>query len=300
MLPTHHPFILDARGKWLDCRRENPAGPVVMGILNVTPDSFSDGGRYTSLDAALARVETMISEGAAIIDVGGESTRPRGRAYGAGASAVAEAEERERVVPIIRAITGRFPDILVSIDTYKPAVARAALEVGAHLVNDVTGLRLFPETAAVAAEAGAPLIVMHSLGRPGEMPHEHPYTDVVAEVYASLDASIQTAQRAGVRDIVVDPGFGFGKTPAENAALIRHTDAFLALGRPVLVGVSRKSSIATFLGDPSRPPDARLFGSLGATAVAVLRGATLVRTHDIRETVDLLRVIAAVTTAAPR
>lgn len=273
---------------------------LVMGILNITPDSFSDGGRYALLDAALARVEAMISEGAAVIDVGGESTRPRGKAYGAGAGAVAEAEERARVLPVIRAIAGRFPDVLVSIDTYKPAVARDALEAGAHIVNDVTGLRLFPETAAVAAEAGAPLIVMHSLGRPGEMPHEQRYANVVAEVHASLDASVRIARSAGVRDIVVDPGFGFGKTPAENAALIRETDAFLGLGRPVMVGVSRKSSIATLLGDPDRPPGERLFGSLGATAVAVLRGATIVRTHDVRETAELLRVMASVMTGDAR
>ena len=265
-----------------------------MGILNVTPDSFSDSGCYLSLDDALRRAEAMLDEGAALIDVGGESSRPRGAAYGAGADAVPAQEERRRVLPVVKAIAGRFPEALISVDTYKPEVARAALEAGAHLVNDITGLRYYPEMARVAAEAHAPLVVMHALGRPGDMPHEHRYTDVVHEVQASLRQSVRVAEEAGVRHIITDPGFGFGKTPAENLRLIDRVDTLLALGRPVLVGLSRKRTIGVTLGRPEAPVEARLFGTLGATAVAVLRGATLVRTHDVRPTVEMLRVLAAV------
>jgi dihydropteroate synthase len=288
-------FRLDCRGRLLDCRPGIEAGAHVMGILNVTPDSFSDGGRYLDRDAALRRAERLLAEGAAIIDVGGESTRPRGRTYGGGAEPVPVDEECARVLPVIEALRTRFPEALLSIDTYKPEVARAALEAGAHLINDVTGLRHHPETAAVAQAFGAPLIVMHALGYPGEMPHEHAYTDVVAEVQASLAASVATAEAAGVRHIVVDPGFGFGKTVAENLRLLDNVDTLMTLGRPVLVGISRKSTVGAVLGAPGLPVpvEGRLYGTLGATAVAVMRGATLVRTHDVRPTVELLRVLAA-------
>ena len=288
-------FVLDCRGRPLDCRPGQPFGAQVMGILNVTPDSFSDGGLFMEQDAALRRVEEMLEEGAAVIDVGGASSRPRGKVYGAGARALPPEQETARVVPVIAAVAERFPEAILSVDTYHPAVARAALEAGAHLVNDITGLRYFPETAAVAAAFGAPLIVMHALGRPGEMPHAHTYADVVAEVATSLRASVARAEAAGVRHVVVDPGFGFGKTPAENLKLLRAADVFLGLGRPVLVGISRKSTIGAILGAPDAPApvEARLFGSLGATAVAVMRGATIVRTHDVRPTVEMLRLLAA-------
>ena len=292
-------FVLDCRGQALDCRpgrgvlRER--GAHVMGVLNVTPDSFSDGGRYLEPDAALRRAEAMLEEGAAIVDVGGESSRPRGKAYGAGATPVGAEEEAARVVPVVAAIAERFPEALVSVDTYKPEVARAALEAGARLVNDITGLRYFPETADVAASFGAPLVVMHALGRPGEMPHEHHYGDVVADVGASLRTSVEVAEGAGVAGVVVDPGFGFGKSPEENLRLVRGVHTFLELGRPVLVGLSRKSTIGAVLGGPDGPApvEDRLFGTLGATAVAVLRGATLVRTHDVRPTAEMLRLLAA-------
>jgi dihydropteroate synthase len=264
-----------------------------MGILNVTPDSFFDGGRYLDVDAALHRTEQMLDEGAVLVDVGGESSRPRGKTYGAGAEIVEHDEERQRVVPVIEAIARRFPKALISVDTYKPEVAQAALDAGAHIINDITGLRLYPEMAELAAVFGAPLIVMHALGRPGEMPHEHTYNDVVEEVAASLRKSVRLAEALGVRQVVTDPGFGFGKSPTENLRLMNSVDRFVALGRPVLVGISRKSTIGTVLGPPGAPlPVAeRLYGTLGATAVAVLRGATLVRTHDIRPTVEMLRVL---------
>ena len=241
-----------------------------MGILNVTPDSFSDGGRYLHVDAALRRAETMLEEGAALIDVGGESSRPRGSVYGAGADAVAAEAEMQRVLPVVEAVAARFPEALISVDTYKPEVARAALAAGAHLINDITGLRYFPEMAAVVAEAGVPLVVMHALGRPGEMPHEHRYADVVEEVRASLEASVRVAEEAGVRHVVTDPGFGFGKTAAENLRLIDGVDSLVGLGRPVLVGISRKSTIGAVLGRPGTPApvEARLYGTLGATATS--------------------------------
>lgn len=288
-------FILDCRGHPLDCRPGRPNGAHVMGILNVTPDSFSDGGRYLNPDRALHRAVTMIEEGAAIIDVGGASSRPRGRAYGQGALPLSPREEIDRVLPVIEAILHERPDAILSIDTYHPEVAGAALDAGAHIINDITGLRFAPEIADLAAAFGSPLIVMHSLGAPGDMPHTHAYDDVVADVTASLAAAIATAEAAGVRHVVVDPGFGFGKTSAENLRLVGHTDSLLPLGRPVLVGVSRKSTLGVVLGTPEVPAsvDARSFGALGATAVAVMRGASLVRTHDVRGTVEMLLVMGA-------
>ncbi len=285
-------FALDCRGRALDCR---PGRAHVMGILNVTPDSFSDGGRHLDPSAALRRAEAMLEEGAVLIDVGGESTRPRGTAYGDGAAAVDADEEKRRVLPVVEAVAARLPEALISVDTYKGKVAEAALAAGAHLVNDVTGLRLGDGTARAAARYGAPLVVMHSLGRPGEMPHAHAYQDVVRDVKAVLAASVAKAEAAGVRDVVVDPGFGFGKTARENLRLLAHTDAFLGLGRPVLVGVSRKSTIGAVLGSAEAPAPVgeRLFGTLGATAAAVLGGASIVRTHDVGATAEFLRVLTA-------
>ena len=265
-----------------------------MGILNITPDSFSDGGLYTTEDKALRQTERMLREGAAVIDVGGESTRPGGRTYGKGAEAIAEQQELSRIIPVIKAISARFPEAVISIDTYKPSVAQAAVEVGAHIINDVTGLRLYPEMAEIAASAQAPLIVMHSRGRPGEMPHEHRYADVTKEVFTTLEKAVATAKEAGVETLIVDPGFGFSKTPGENLTLINETHTFLQLGHPVLVGISRKSTIGMILGEPDAPApvDERLFGTLGATAVAVLQGASMVRTHDVRPTYELLKVLS--------
>ncbi|HYE96708.1 MAG TPA: dihydropteroate synthase [Rubricoccaceae bacterium] len=289
-----NPWVLDCRGRMLDCRPGRPAH--VMGVLNVTPDSFSDGGRYATRDAALKRAEEMLAEGATILDVGGESTRPRGSAYGAGAAPVAPEEELRRVIPVVEAISQRFPHALISVDTYKGEVAREALRAGAHLVNDVTGLREGVGTARAAADFGAPLVVMHALGRPGTMPHEHRYTDVVEDVAENLARSVRTAEEEGVRHVVVDPGFGFGKTPAENLRLIGRLDRLVALGRPVLVGVSRKHTVGVVVGSAERPAPVgeRLYGSLGLAAAAVLGGASIVRTHDVRPTAEVLRALAAV------
>lgn len=266
-----------------------------MGILNVTPDSFSDGGLYVDLDIALFKVEQMLQEGASIIDVGGESSRPKGSVYGDGAAAVPADEEKRRVIPVVEAIAQRFPEAFISVDTYKPEVAEAALEVGAHLINDITGLRLFPEMATVTATYQVPLILMHSLGQPGAMPHEHHYDNVVTAVADSLQQSIDVAISTGTQQLVTDPGFGFGKSVDENLQLIAETDTFLSLGYPVLMGISRKSTIGAMLrgADNPAPISERLYGSLGATATAVLKGATLIRTHDVRPTVDMLKLLAA-------
>ena len=259
-----------------------------MGILNVTPDSFSDGGQFTDVEDAVARARAMAEDGATIIDIGGESTRP-------GAAPVPEAEERRRVLPVIDALADAVPNALLSIDTYKPGVAEAALDAGAHIVNDVTGLRHHPETAEVAAAHGAPLILMHSVNAPGALTDAPDYDDLMDAVITSLRQSVEIADEAGVEHIVVDPGFGFGKSVQENLRLVNRIDRLLALERPVLVGVSRKSTIGALLGPEGAPAptDERLFGSLGATAAAVVRGATIVRTHDVAPTVEMLRVLGA-------
>ena len=279
-------FVLDCRGHTLDCRPGAPeGGAYLMGILNVTPDSFSDGGQYTAVDDALSRTAEMLRAGASIIDIGGESTRP-------GADPLSAQEERDRVLPVVTAIADRHPEALLSIDTYKPEVAAAALEAGAHIVNDVTGLRHHPETAAVAADHGAPMILMHSVNEPGALTEAPSYDDVLDAVVASVRRSIEIAEEAGVAHLAVDPGFGFGKTVAQNLRLVNRVDRLLALDRPVLVGISRKSTIGAVLGtdDAPRPVGERLHGSLGATAVALMRGATLVRTHDVAATADMLRL----------
>ncbi len=288
-------FLLDCRGRILDCRPRTEGGAHVMGILNVTPDSFSDGGRYLDRTAALERVYEMVREGASIVDVGGESSRPAGAVYGRGAAAVPVSEELSRVIPVIESVAEQHPEVLISIDTYKPELARAALEAGAHIVNDVTALRYTDETAHVAAEFGAPMVLMHSLGKPGDPPLTREYADVVADVKRELAEAVDRATFAGVRHVVIDPGFGFGKSPDENLRLINAVQSLLELKHPVLIGVSRKSTIGAYLGSPERPApvEARLYGSLGVTAVGVMRGASIVRTHDVRPTVEFLRMMGA-------
>lgn len=270
-----------------------------MGILNVTPDSFSDGGRYLRPDAAIARAEEMIAQGAAIIDVGGESSRPTGKTYGEGARPITAAEEIRRVTPVIKGIISRFPDVLVSVDTYKPDVASAAMDAGAHIINDITGLRFSTDVGRVAAEADAGLILMHSVGTPGALPHDVEHDDVIATVRQSLEVSLNSAHEVGAENLFIDPGFGFGKSLSDNLRLIKNLEDLDDLGRPIMLGISRKSTIASVLagqGDPP-PPDKRLFGALGATALAVLNGAAIIRTHDIRETVEMLMLLGAIQNA---
>lgn len=291
-------FTLDCRGRTLDARPFLRDGARVMGVLNVTPDSFSDGGRYLQVEDALARTGTMLEEGAAIIDVGGESTRPAGSVYGEGAPRVEAGEELERILPVLDRITEVHPEAIVSVDTYKADVAREALRAGAHVINDVTGLRHAPELAEAVARHDAALVVMHSVGAPGELTHRSEFDDVVAEVKQSLRESVRRAEAAGVEDVVVDPGFGFGKSTRDNLRLLAASDELLELGRPLLVGISRKSSIGAVVGEIRGTPDPapveeRLFGTLGATAVAVMRGASLVRAHDVRATVEMVGSLGA-------
>ena len=257
--------------------------PRVMGILNVTPDSFFDGGRHDDPDRAVERGRTLAAEGADIVDVGGESTRP-------GARAVDASVEIARVVPVVEALAAE--GIPVSVDTSKPEVMRAALAAGASMVNDVRAL-LEPGAMEVVASSGAAVCLMHMRGTPETMQVETAYADVVAEVRDFLARRAAACERAGIarNRIVVDPGFGFGKGVAENLALLRRLRDLVAAGYPVLAGLSRKSTIGAITG---RSPGDRLAGSLAAALTAVERGAAIVRVHDVRETVDALRVYAAV------
>ena len=290
------PWLLDCCGRTLDARPLREGGPGhVVGVLNVTPDSFSDGGRYPSVQAAVDRAAEMATEGATVIDVGGESTRPRGAAYGTGAERVSAGEETDRVVPVVEEIVRALPGVLVSVDTSKGAVAQAALAAGAHLVNDVRG---GGDTAEAAAEAGAALVVMHSAGADHESGVE---SDVVEAVVRRLEALVAAAEAAGVRSVAVDAGFGFGKTPGQNLRLVGRTEDLMErLGRPVMVGVSRKHTLGVVLGSAEAPApvDERLVGGLALAAVAVLGGASLVRTHDVRPTAELLRTLAATVAAS--
>jgi dihydropteroate synthase len=255
-----------------------------MGVLNVTPDSFSDGGRFVSPADAIAHGRRLVAEGADLVDVGGESTRP-------GAAPVDESEELRRVVPVLEGLAG----VPLSIDTWKATVARRALEAGAEMVNDVTALRGDPALADVVAEHDAYLCLAHMQGEPRSMQAAPRYDDVVAEVAAFLKDRIAFALDRGVRRerICVDPGIGFGKTPDQNLELVRRLDALAELGCPVLVGLSRKSTLGKVLGDPDATRGT-LASSLGAAVAAFERGAWMLRAHDVRETVEALAVAAAV------
>jgi dihydropteroate synthase len=259
--------------------------PSVMGVVNVTPDSFSDGGVHFRTEAACFAAHRMVEEGAAVVDVGGESTRP-------GSGGVTVDDELARVVPVLECVEGCLP---VSIDTSKAEVARRALELGAIMVNDVTALRGDPELAGVVAESNAYLCLMHMLGEPRTMQANPVYEDVVADVCAFLEERLAFAVEAGVREerICLDPGFGFGKTLEHNLRLLRELDAVVALGRPVLVGLSRKSTLGRVTGDPSATTGSTA-ASVAAAVAAYERGAWIVRAHDVREHVEALLVAAAV------
>ena len=258
-----------------------------MGIVNVTPDSFSDGGQNLQSEVAIGTARRLLAEGAAIVDVGGESTRP-------GAEAVSLDDELRRVVPVLEGLEGAP----VSIDTAKAEVARRALELGAELVNDVTALRGDPELAGVVADAGAYLCLMHMLGTPRTMQDDPRYDDVAGEVAAFLEERLAFAVAAGIPEerICLDPGFGFGKTPAQNLELLRRLDVLTALGRPVLVGISRKSTLGKLLGDQAATTGTAA-ASVGAAVAAFERGASIFRVHDVREHVEALTVAAAVAAA---
>jgi dihydropteroate synthase len=261
--------------------------PIVMGILNVTPDSFSDGGRFIDSSQALDHARRMLEAGAGIIDVGGESTRP-------GAANVSEEEELRRIIPVIDALANRF-STPISVDTSKPAVMTAAIEAGATLINDVRALRE-PGALEAAARTDAAVCLMHMQGQPRSMQLEPQYEDVVAEVKAFLVERAAACETAGIaRDrLVIDPGIGFGKRLEHNLALLAHLPALAQLGLPVLVGVSRKSMFQTLL---SRPVDQRLAGGVAVATAAVLAGAAILRVHDVAETVDAVKVVQALRAA---
>lgn len=273
---------LPCGSRFLDLSR-----PQVMGILNVTPDSFSDGGRYGQRDAALRHAEAMLKAGATLIDVGGESTRPS-------ALAVSPVEELERVAPVVEAIA-RELDVIISVDTSTPAVIRETARLGAGLINDVRSLQRDGALDA-AADSGLPVCLMHMRGEPTTMQQNPQYPDVVAEVREFLLERLAACSVAGIgaERVILDPGFGFAKTLEHNLSLFKHLHALHALGRPLLVGVSRKSMIGKVLG---HEVGERLYGSLALAALALSKGAHILRVHDVAQTVDVVRMIAAVEAA---
>jgi dihydropteroate synthase len=271
---------------------------LIMGILNVTPDSFSDGGKFLDADEALAHAEQMISEGADIIDVGGESTRP-------GGEPISHEEEIKRVVPVIEALA-RKTNTPISVDTTKSEVARAALDAGAAIVNDISALRFDFYVADAAARAGAGLVLMHSRGTPATMHRLPPVADIMQEVTSSLRASVNMAERRGVKreSIVIDPGIGFGKSQEQNLELIAKLDQLIAAfpDLPVLVGTSRKSFIGKILADESgtpAPAEDRLHGTMATITAAVLSGAHIIRVHDVKAAVETIRVADSIRSSSP-
>jgi dihydropteroate synthase len=262
-------------------------GPVVVGILNVTPDSFSDGGDFLDPDAAAEHAITMLEEGAGILDLGGESTRP-------GSDPVSPEEEIRRVVPVVERILAVRPEAVISVDTYRAETATVALEAGASLVNDVTALRGDPSMATVVEEAGCPVILMHMQGEPKTMQMEPHYEDVVREVTDFLDRRAEHVVAAGVRpeNIIVDPGIGFGKNLGHNLELLRNLDVIVALGYPVLVGASRKRFIGSITG--VQEASERIIGTVATTVLAYERGATYFRVHDVLANREALAVAEAV------
>lgn len=287
---TSNEFVISREHKvetgWRTSRRViDLSKPVLMGVLNITPDSFSDGGRYLDPDAALQRVERLQREGADVIDIGGESTRP-------GSLRVEEDEELRRVIPVIEAAR-RHVDAAISVDTTKATVARNALEAGAEIVNDISGLRFDPRIARLAAESGAGLVLMHIRGTPRTMQQDIHYDDLVGEVRAELAQSVKRALDSGCKSdqLVVDPGIGFGKTAEQNLALIDQLAEIGRLGYPVLVGPSRKSFIGKALG---LELEDRVEATLAACVVALLRGARVFRVHDVmaaRRALDMAEAI---------
>ena len=281
-------FKINHKGKFLNLGHKT----AIMGILNITPDSFSDGGVfYKNIDKAVEHVSQMLENGADIIDIGGESTRP-------GATPVPVEEEMERVIPVIKAIRKELGDnFLISIDTYKAEVAKAAINEGADIVNDISGMTFDPKMAETVAQLDCPVVINHTRGRPTEMQKDVYYDDVVLEIIEFLENQINYGISKGIRKdrFIIDPGIGFGKLVEHNIEIIKRLPEFKVLGLPILIGISRKSFIGVILknlmGKDDVPPKDRINGSLGATAYAVLNGAHIVRTHDIKETAEFLTII---------
>ena len=266
-------------------------GPALFGILNVTPDSFSDGGDFLDPEAAARHAELLLDEGADVIDVGGESTRP-------GSDPVSEEEELRRVVPVVRKLLEARPGAVVSVDTYRARTAEAALDAGASVVNDVTALRGDPRMAALVADAGCPVVLMHMLGEPKTMQREPRYDDVVGEVRHFLEERVEYGNAAGVaaENVILDPGIGFGKTPDHNLSLLRRLDTIVSLGFPVLLGASRKRFLGTITG--AEEAKERVFGTVATTVLGYERGAILFRVHDVRANREALAVARAVRAAS--
>ena len=273
------PVLLRCADRTLDLTQ-----PVVMGVLNVTPDSFSDGGRFASVDAAVAAGQRMAAEGAALIDVGGESTRP-------GAQPVSLQDELRRVLPVIERLRSAIAAV-ISVDTSRPEVMRAAAAAGAGFINDVRALRA-PGALEAAAASGCGVCLVHMQGAPGTMQVAPHYTDVVGEVRAFLAARVAACRSAGIEAarLSIDPGFGFGKNLEHNLTLLRHLAELAVDGTPLLVGLSRKATVGTLTG---RPPGERVSGSVALAVLAAQRGARIIRVHDVAATVDALKVTAAV------
>ncbi len=283
---------------------------LVMGVVNITPDSFSDGGQFFDPQTAIAHGLALLDEGADLLDLGAESTRPGSRAGGAAGTALAPAvsaeEEQARLLPVLEGILAARPETIVSVDTYKAATARAALAAGAEIVNDVSGFQWDPGIAAVCAEFKAGVVLMHTRGRPGEWRAQPqlPPDELLATVRTGLTASLAAAAQAGIppQSIVLDPGYGFGKRFAENYALLARQAELLSLGRPLLAGVSRKSflgrTLAPLFGGNDAPVEARETASLAALAAAILHGASIVRVHAVRPAVEATLIADAVLAAA--
>jgi len=252
-----------------------------MGILNATPDSFADGGEYNNIDSALGRIGLMVSQGAAIIDVGGESTRP-------GSDPVTEDEELQRVLPVLEKALSRFPDTIFSIDTTKYRVAQEALKLGVHLVNDVSGLQKEPRFAELCVRHNAGYILMHSQGNPKTMQEDPEYDEVVEDIKSFFRQQVAKAKEAGLEKIILDPGIGFGKAQQHNISILKRLREFVDLGYPLLVGASRKSMIGRILED--REVDDRVTGTVAVHYHAMMQGAKIIRVHDVKEANDSILV----------
>jgi len=283
---------------WGEHRLRFGQRPLIMGILNVTPDSFSDGGSFFSTRDAVAQAEKMVREGADIIDIGGESTRPF-------SETVSETEELSRVIPVVETLAHRI-NIPISIDTSKAAVARRALDAGASMINDISAFRADPELAGVAADGGVPVILMHMKGSPGDMQVAPMYDDLFGEIYTFLEQAVATAEEAGIQRsrLIIDPGIGFGKTVQHNLLLLKHISSFKTMNLPVLIGTSRKAFVRKLLKpghltdiDPQLPMVE--IGTQATVAVAALNGADIVRVHNVAGTLATLKIVAAIQTAGP-
>jgi len=253
-----------------------------MGVLNITPDSFSDGGLFNTVDAAVAHGKKMVSDGANLIDIGGESSRP-------GSEPLSENEELARILPVVTRLVDEV-SVPISIDTYKPLVADTCIKAGAHLINDITGFSN-PAMRNVAAEHNVPVVLMHMLGTPKIMQQKPVYQDVLGEITSFFKEQIATAHKIGIQQIIIDPGIGFGKTVEHNLQILKHLETFKSLGCPILIGPSRKSFIGTITG---LPVNERLEGTIAAITVAIMNGANIVRVHDVKECRRAIQVVDAI------